>query len=162
MNATSKKISSVLGAYYLPRLIKIIPYLSLEERADVFSVLWGKQPLLRNTYIQLGKTLATLGGAQTAYAPISAVVEEKDGANYKQSKDFNIMNVNTLNLLSTAQDPLIQVRPGRDGQLQNAVAVSTAELAALTAEMIFPLASTPQNEIVKQIDLLDFPGYRTR
>lgn len=162
MNATSKKISSKLGAYYWPRLIKIIPYLSLEERADVFSVLWGKQPLLSNTYIQLGKTLATLGGAQTAYAPISAVVEEKDGINYKQSKDFNIMNVNTLNLLSTAQDPLIQVRPGKDGQLQNAVAVSTAELAALTAEMIFPLASTPQNEIVKKIDLLDFPGYRTR
>ncbi len=77
MNATSKKISSKLGAYYWPRLIKIIPYLSLEERADVFSVLWGKQPLLSNTYIQLGKTLATLGGAQTAYAPISAVVEEK-------------------------------------------------------------------------------------
>lgn len=162
VSTTSNTAFKKLGAYYQPRLIKIIPYLTLEQRADVFSVLWGKESLLSGTYIQLAAALATLGGAQTVYAPTSAVVEEKDGAHYKQSKDFNIMNVNTLNLLGKAQDQSINVRPLSDGQLQNAVPVSTAVLAALTAEMIFPLASTPQNEIVKKIDLLDFPGYRTR
>ncbi len=159
MHATSKNSVGKLEAHYWPRLIKIAPYLSIAQRAEVFSVVWGQQVLLKQTYIQLSTALHQLGLAHTVYAPTTVLVQQ-DGANLKQTN--SIMNVDTLSLLLTPRDISVQVRPIHNGQLANATPILTAQLTALTSEMVFPLASAPKDNIVEKVDLLDFPGYRTR
>lgn len=159
MQATSKNSVEKLEAHYWPRLVKIAPYLSIAQRAEVFSVVWGQQAELKETYIQLSTALHQLGLAEVVYAPISALVQH----NGKELEQINsIMDVETLRFLLTPRDMPLQVRPQHKGQLANPVSTLTAQLAALTSEMVFPLASEPQDEVVKKVDLLDFPGYRTR
>ncbi len=159
MHATSKNTASKLEAHYWPRLIKIAPYLSIAQRADVFAVLWGQQPLLKQAYIQLSTALHQLGLARTVYAPTSVLVQQV-GEHLKQTN--SIMNVDTLSLLLSPRDIPVQVRPEINGQSGSPATILTAQLTALTSEMVFPLASAPEDDIVKKVDLLDFPGYRTR
>lgn len=160
MRGLSKNTASKLEAKYWPRLIKIAPYLNITQRAEVFSVVWGQQALLKQAYIQLSTALHQLGLAQTVYAATDVLVQEVNGV-LKQTN--SIMNVDTLSLLLTPRDIPVYVRPMQeDGQLGQPTQVLTAQLTALTSEMVFPLARAPQDEIVKKVDLLDFPGYRTR
>ncbi len=159
LHATSKNSVGKLEAHYWPRLIKIAPYLSIAQRADVFSILWGQQALLSKTYVELSTALHKVGLADTVYAPISVLVQSRGEALVQSN---SIMNVDTLNLLLTPRDTFVQVRPMLNGQLGQAQSILTAQLTALTTEMVFPLASAPKNKIVEEVDLLDFPGYRTR
>lgn len=150
---------SKLKANYWPRLIKIAPYLNVNQRAQVFSVLWGQQALISQAYMQLVGALHQLGLPEKIFAPITVLVQEKDG---KLVQTNSIMNVNTLSMLMTGRDISLQVRPYKDGQLGNPAAITTGQLTALTTEMVFPLANPPKDAIVEEVDLLDFPGYRTR
>lgn len=152
--------TSKLDMHYWPSLIRLAPYLSIAERAQVFSILWGQQKLLTDTYIQLASALHQLDLAKVIYAPISAIVQPRGDA-WVQTN--SIMNVDTLSLLMTARDLPLQVRPlTATGELGTPTTILTAQLTALTTEVVFPLANPPKDKIVEQVDLLDFPGYRTR
>jgi hypothetical protein len=72
------------------------------------------------------------------------------------------MNVDLLQRLGRPQDLPIDVLPIIDGQTQAQQSVTMAQLAALTAELTFPLVNQPQQKIFEDVDLLDFPGYRGR
>lgn len=159
INAMLENSAGKFKARYWPRLIEIAPYLSVAQRAEVFGVLWGQQALLKSTYVQLTTALHQLGLPSTVYAPTSVLVQQ-EGEHLKQTN--SIMNVDTLSLLLTPRDIPVQVRPMQQGQLGHATQVLTAQLTALTSEMVFPLASSPKDKIVEDVDLLDFPGYRTR
>lgn len=150
---------SKLEANYWPRLIKIAPYLSISQRAQVLSIVWGQQGLISQTYVQLVGALHQLGLPEKIFAPINVLVQNKDG---KLVQTNSIMNVNTLSMLMTARDIPLQVRPLKNGQLGNPTQILTGQLTALTTELVFPLANPPKDAIVEQVDLLDFPGYRTR
>lgn len=160
LHVLAKNSVGKLDVHYWPRVIKIAPYLSVAQRAEVFSVLWGQQALLGQTYVQLSNVLHQLGLCEEVIAPIDVLVNKQDGKLVQTSN--SIMNVDTLNLLLTQQDIPVQVCPLVNGQPGNPVSMLTAQLAALTTEIVFPLASAPKAEIVEQVDLLDFPGYRTR
>ncbi len=152
--------SEVLRTHgYWKRAIKLAPKLTVDERGQLFSVLWGKVPLLTQTYVQFAQTLQRLGGAETAYAGLDCLVTQEDG---HWARRNSVMNVNTLHLLNKPSAPSVMVRPSVLGQLQGQVMVSVPELTALTSELVFRLKAKPRNEIVERVDLLDFPGYRTR
>ncbi|MDY0270912.1 MAG: virulence factor SrfC family protein [Advenella sp.] len=159
LHVLAKNSVGKLDAHYWPRLIKIAPYLSIAQRAEVFSILWGQQALLSQTYVQLSRVLHQLGLCEAVVAPVDVLIKEQGGSLVQEN---SIMNVDTLNLLLTQQDIPVQVRPLVNAEPGNPVSVLTAQLAALTTEIVFPLASAPKAEIVEEVDLLDFPGYRTR
>lgn len=144
---------------YWQQAIKLAPRLSVAERAELFSVLWGRLPQLTDTYRRFGEVLERLGRAETVYADLGCLVT-REGQDWLR-KD-SVMNVNTLHLLTAPGAPLVQVRPWINGSLQGAISLSVAELTALTSELVFRLDQPPRNKIVEQVDLLDFPGYRTR
>ncbi|MDN7143981.1 hypothetical protein KC131_25385 [Pseudomonas sp. JQ170] len=148
-----------LADTYWPRVMKLAPRLNFRQRAQLFSILWGEQALLTDTYVQLVGALQKMGFPQTVYAPLTVLVHEENGG-YVQV--HNIMNVDILGRLGTGRDVSVNVVPVRDGKPQASTGLTIAELAALTVEMTFRLSNQPKDPVVKEVDLLDFPGYRTR
>lgn len=158
---------------YWAQAVKLAPKLSVMDRAELLSVLWGKERKLTDLFVQLVRALDQLGRAETVFASIGALVtkgqeQDEQQAVWKRSS-ASIVNVNTLHFLTASSAPMLQVRPQVDGQLQSVVTLSVAEIAALTSELVFRLQygaddadDGPRNKIVNRVDLLDFPGYRTR
>ncbi|MCQ4240923.1 putative virulence factor [Stutzerimonas stutzeri] len=144
---------------YWPRAMELAPRLSCTQRAELFSILWGEQPELTNLYIQLASTLQRLGHAPRVFAPLSVLVS-RDGDGYSQRD--SIMNVDMLERLGSSRDLPVEVCPAPGDNLLPVVGVPVVQLAALTAEMIFPLVNPTCDPQVEQVDLLDFPGYRGR
>jgi len=77
-------------------------------------------------------------------------VKENDG---KKSQIDSIMNVDMLERLNTEKDSSVSVTP------VNGVptSISLAQLAFLTAELIFPLVNQTRVPTFEKVDLLDFP-----
>ncbi|MCV4284960.1 putative virulence factor [Pseudomonas capsici] len=148
-----------LNARYWQRVVKLAPRLSIRERAQLFSLLWGGINKMTETYEQLAAALHRLGLAETVFAPITALVSQRDG---QMVQTNSIINVDILSRLGGSGDSALEVRPAHEANLGTPVSVSRAELAALTNELIFRLDNEPANSIVNSVDLLDFPGYRSR
>ncbi|MCW4150331.1 putative virulence factor [Halomonas sp. 18H] len=159
LQASFPKSVSKLNARYWPQVVKLAPKLNSHDRAELFSILWGEQPELTNLYRQLAQTLGYLGHASRVYAPLSCLVT-RDGEGFSQRD--SIMNVDILERLGTPQDQPLAVCPAEGDSLGAPVSLPVAQLAALTAELTFPLVEPTRDPRVEQVDLLDFPGYRGR
>lgn len=159
LQASFPKSVSKLNARYWPLVVRLAPRLSSQKRAELFSILWGEQPELTNLYRQLAQTLGSLGHATRVYAPLRCLVV-RDGDGYSQRD--SIMNVDILERLGTAQDQPLDVCPATGDSLGAPVNLPVAQLAALTAELTFPLVEPTRDPRVEKVDLLDFPGYRGR
>ncbi|MBX9406333.1 putative virulence factor [Pseudomonas baetica] len=144
---------------YWPKALQLAPRLNYQERAQLFAILWGEQSELTRVYQQLAGALHKLGLPETVFAPIKALVTLE---NDTYSQRDSIMNVDILERFGSAADLPIDVRPCVSGQLKNVQSIPVAQLAALTAEMTFGLVNAPADDIVNEVDLLDFPGYRGR
>lgn len=144
---------------YWPRAIELAPGLNCSQRAELFSILWGEQPELTDLYVQLASTLQRLGHTPRVFAPLSVLVS-RDGEGYSQRD--SIMNVDMLERLGSNRDLPVDVCPAPGESLLPPVSIAVVQLAALTAEMIFPLVNPTRDPHVEQVDLLDFPGYRGR
>jgi hypothetical protein len=151
----------VLEGEFLPRAVELAPYLSLADRALLFACLWRQSPALTQTFLMLSETLAQLGYPSRVYAPIEAVVRPT-GQGGALSQADSIMNVDMLERLGRPEDIPIQVLPMCGTELKSAQTLTLAQLAALTAELIFPLVNAPHQKVFAEVDLLDFPGYRGR
>ena len=155
LNSSFRKSVEKLEHAYWPRVLKLAPTLSPSERAELFSLLWGEQPALTATYRTLACCLDKLKHANTVFAPLDCLLSQSSGS--------SIMNVDSLNRLGAPEDRQIEIRySNQDGHQFSSASLSQAELAALTTELIFPLTDVPQNSLMEQVDLLDFPGYRGR
>ncbi|MCH4812633.1 putative virulence factor [Vreelandella neptunia] len=159
LQASFPKSVSKLNARYWPQVVRLAPRLSSHQRADLFSILWGEQPELTNLYRQLAQTLGSLAHASRVYAPLRCLVA-RDGDGFSQRD--SIMNVDILERLGTAQDLPLDVCPAHGDTLGAPVNLPVAQLAALTAELTFPLVEPTRDPRVEKVDLLDFPGYRGR
>lgn len=153
-----KSVRCLEGTYW-PRAIELAPHLSIPQRARLFSILWGGQKPLTDLYILLAGALQKLGFPEKVFAPLGVLAEEKDG---DYVRTVNLMSVDMLKRLDTRLDQPVSVLPECAGTLRGAVGVTIAQLTALTVEMTFRLVHQPSNAVLEQVDLIDFPGYRTR
>lgn len=154
------KSLSALKANYWSKATALAPKLQPQDRAVLFSILWGEFSEFNQIYIQFAETLAKLGHPNKVYAPLTAVIQDKaDGG---VSKADSIMSVDMVERLGTGRDSNINVLPVCNDEVGSAVSISLAQLAVLTAELVFPLINPPRVAVVEHIDLLDFPGYRGR
>lgn len=145
---------------YWPTAIALAPYLDPLDRGVLFSILWGEIPELTQTYMTLRDALEITGFAETLYCPISALVARDESGRWTQAD--SIVNVDILERLSKDKDDVLEVLPRRDDGLGKPIALPRSLLAALTTELKFVLADAPKAELLEQVDLLDFPGYRGR
>jgi hypothetical protein len=135
-----------LGPLYWRRAIELIPRLPPERRAEAYAPLWGGLATFTRVADQLIRELGRLGFAESVFCGTDALRPRENG----------ILNAETLFGLG---DP-------RARRVRVAGAAATSEipvpvLAALTAELTFPVAEKPW-EFMQHTDLLDFPGARSR
>lgn len=136
-----------LNAHYWPVAVKLAPYLNIDDRARLFSLLWDNVPALTTAYRHYAHTLQHLGGAQSLLAPLSVLVDDA------------MQPADGIFSQSPAYDIEISVCPEFNGQSAAPVTLSLEELTMLAAEVQIPLLSPPREALFEDIDLLDLPGY---
>ena len=149
-----------LKADYWPHAVELAPCLAPQDRARLFAILWGEIPELTQTYQLLRGALEKLSFARVVHAPLDALVERTPNGGLTQAN--SIMSVAILQRLGSSADDTLQVCPWRDGEPGKVVPIARALLAALTAEIAFPLVEKPKSAVFEKVDVLDFPGYRGR
>ncbi|KHN52228.1 putative virulence factor [Pectobacterium fontis] len=142
-----------LAAHFWPVAIELAPYLTVDDRAQLFSVLWGELPSLTAAYRHFSHTLQHLSGTRKLLAPLRTLVDE----------DLNpaegLIDGSALERLHSTDDPSILVRPVQNGRAGKTAELSLAELTMLAAELLIPLHSPPKEALFEQVDVLDFPGF---
>ncbi|MDN0105379.1 virulence factor SrfC family protein [Yersinia rochesterensis] len=158
-----------LDTHFWPFAIELAPYLSIDDRAILFSLLWAESPPLTDAYRHFAYTLQHLGGTSQLLAPLSVLVDDT------LLPANGIMNVAALNYLNTPADTQIQVLPLKDSVAKNIAAknivardpvtVSLAELTLLSVELQIPLRVSAadhllnSDKVFESVDLLEFPDY---
>lgn len=155
-----KKSNEPLSGVFWPTATALAPYLSSDDRAQLFALIWGDLPEFTKAYKMLREALGKLSFAQDLHAPTSALVEDS-GNGLEQTN--SIMNVDAVRVrFGNDEAETIQVVPVLDGHPTTAVNLPRWLIAALTREMVFTLAEPPRVDMLETVDLLDFPGYRGR
>lgn len=142
-----------LETHFWPVAVELAPYLGVDDRAQLFSVLWGNNQALTAAYRHFSHTLQHLSGARKVLAPLRVLVDES------LHPVNGIIHGTALERLNSAYDPGVLVRPILNSRASKAVELSQAELAMLTAELLIPLHSPPREALFEQVDILDFPGF---
>lgn len=135
-----------LNAHYWPVAVKLAPYLNVDDRARLFSLLWGNTPALTAAYRHYAHTLQHLGNAQSLLAPLSILVDDA------------MQPADGIFSPSPTWDIQVPVCPQFGEENGSQVTLSLAELTLLASEVQIPLLSPPREVLFEQTDLLDLPA----
>lgn len=144
--ADEQPAQQVWASEYWPKAIALAPYLAIEDRTLLFSLLWGNDPELTDCYRRLAYRLQQLGTARYVMAPLSLLTDEN------QQPTQAILSLTSLN----AVNDKVQVLAANN----SVVSFTLAELNLLTAEVLIPLQMAPSHSGLEQTDLLELPAYR--
>ena len=136
-----------LGSAFWTRAADLIPRLPPRSRADAFAPLWGNIAPLTAVAGRLIGALEQLGFPEVAFCGIDALAPREQG----------ILNADTVFAVAEGGRGEVRVQ-GANGAV---AAIDKSQLAALVAELTFPLADKPW-DFFEHTDLLDFPGARSR
>lgn len=136
----------------------VIQYIPSEKWIDIFSLLWNKNPELNRLFATLINAYRKLDFKQEVYVPFSAVLREK-GTLLKIEWLDTVCGIHT----DTGNDDVFTDVYDSEGHLL-ASGFSKGELSALIAELTFELPEdlARERKFLKDMDLLDFPGARSR
>lgn len=127
---------------------RIGPFLSLQDRAELFGLIWDNIYHFTNVYQRLTQALEQVGFATSLYVKFEDALKERR---------TSIIGVDALSGIGEGRGDTLPV-VSEDGR--NAM-VLREELAAITAELRIVMANKPF-DFFDHTDLLDFPGYRAR
>lgn len=135
------------------------PRLSVEDRAALFGLLWGEHETFSTLYIRLFRALEALGFPDIAHCPLTALHRtEADGLPPgADPRTGSIIDVATLEGLIEDGSDRLTVR-GADGRTAD---LPRPLVTALVAELII-VADKKPHDFFEHVDLLDFPGARSR
>jgi hypothetical protein len=138
---------------FWPSAIATASFLTIEQRADLFAVVWRDYPIFTELYKVLAYAVEKLKGADICLAPLNAVVSEQG--------QTGIVDAQLLSELGQPNGGQIDIRPVLNGQPQSPLSMPKSVIAALTAELRLPLPSSRWT-FANHLDILDFPGARSR
>lgn len=144
-------VSKALETHFWPLAIELAPMLGVDDRARLFSLLWGEDPELTALYRQLAHVLHHVSGVPRVLAPLSVV----------DDPSLSVLNTHGLRYFNASSDRVIQVVPQHGGRNLQPVNLALAELALMGREVLMPLYSAPRESLFEQVDLLDYPGFET-
>lgn len=128
------------------RISLLAPQLSLNDRAELFSLFWNEDNHLTQTWLRLAQLLEQLGHPQQILAPASLVVDS-----FMLPVEGFLIPANPH---SSHQATDVQVCALVKGVALPALNVSQQDLAQICAEVILTLKSDP---LLSRVDLLDIP-----
>ena len=140
-----------LDRLFWPRAVQLAPRLPLEARAELFAHIWDQVEEFTALYLELVRALNKLDRAEEAFCSLDALIP----------RECSIIDVATLAGLGQEEQPNdenrleVVTRGGKSASLPRSL------VAALTAELTIALPYQP-DELFEHVDLLDFPGYRSR
>ncbi|EGV15899.1 virulence factor SrfC family protein [Thiocapsa marina] len=149
-----------LRSDFWPSAGALAPRLDDEGRADLFALLWGEIPELTATFKLLCEALGRIDHATTLDCEIAALVQGNAEGDW--TPKASLVDVKILERLGRDMDDTLKVRPVRDTAAVETISIPRSVLAALTAEIALTLADAPRVDLLEQVDILDFPGYRGR
>lgn len=179
--AKSMTITIMRSSYFvvLSQVIRRIPHY---EWVNVFSILWNNDKVFTSLFERLVNALHRLNFQNEVYVPIEAVLNDRN----------TIMSVDCLNGLNDAvetgddRDSTIVVVPTEHGEDKRVEHFSKSELSAVCREVVFKvdkeylendahfdmtmipedtqrlLSKSVSRDILRNTDLLDFPGAKPR
>lgn len=134
---------------FFERIGKIIDGFEFQEWNAIFALLWNKNEHLSALYSKLTSSLSLLNFDTLAYLNFKEVLRGEG----------EILDVKRLKELYTCEKhTTIKKENGTE------IAINLSVITALTAELVFSIPSelTDSKEFLKNSDLLDFPGARSR
>lgn len=136
---------------FLEDLVNLSPFLSREDRLDLYSNLWNRNEKITAELRQLLLNLEYLDYATEVNAVLSSL----------RPREKSIIDVATLGIASRSEIQLEKI-PVRT-PAGSVVELPRSILAALTAELTIVMPRQDKDDpFYRQNDLLDFPGYRAR
>lgn len=138
---------------FWPMAISIAPYLDIHQRANLFAIVWRDFPLFTEIYKQLATVIHQIKYAETCLVPINAVVS---GGN-----SLSIVDAQLLEELGNSSAESVSICPVIKGKISNPISIFKPMLAALTAELRLTIPDSGW-QFLKDLDILDFPGARSR
>ena len=132
---------------YWDEAANIAPNLSIEHRAELFSVLWGRLAPFTGLYSKLTNALKKLGFAADAFCKMDALLP----------KTKSIIDVMTLTGIDGTDESSLEIRSNNSAIME----LTRSEVTALTAELHLTIDRKPW-PFFADTDLLDFPGARGR
>lgn len=124
----------------------VMPFLTMDERLQGLSFLWGGLPFWTEFVDRMWRALASIGYLPTVTLPVHSVV----------SAD-SLINVKLMDELLGGGGEAIRLKNGQS--------IPRSELAFLIRELELVLPNEVANELgdcLKMADLVDFPGARSR
>jgi len=138
---------------FWPAAADLAPFLPLEKRVKLYSLIWDEVGPLTDLLRVLLSNLEKLGFAEEAYAPISSLVPKTIGIiDVAQLFDCGENSAEKKDL-----KPPIELRT-TTGKV---AVIPRWIVTAITAELTIKMQSSP-GDLFQHTDLLDFPGYRSR
>src|SRR5476649_640156 len=139
--------------HFWPAAVELAPYLGVDDRARLFSILWNEASHSTAFYRHFAHVLQRLDGATQALAPMSVLVDDHllpaDG----------IMSPVTLtaDYETESRSHSISIRPVLAGIAGKPVELSLVDSTLLSAELLLPLLSAPLETLFEHVDLVVFP-----
>lgn len=137
-----------LGEAYWKKLKESVPYIHTSDCAALFSPLWNGLRQFTELARSLFMVLEQLGHADIVYCSTEALCP----------RERSILNVETLFTLGHSNGDKIAILT-IDGTI---VQSDRSIVTALTAEITVPIGEDAPWPFLKETDLLDFPGARSR
>jgi len=134
---------------------ELLPILGDVGRLRLVQLLWEELPSYSGLYASLIAELGRLGHAAQVYCSCDALFSISKGT-WARS-EMSIINVATLDQLGRQDAKQVGV-VGSEGL---PISISVSNLCALTSELVISMKDRPHT-IFDRIDLLDFPGARSR
>lgn len=152
-NFASRPRVQMLQQTYWTRAAELAPLLSLEDRAELFGLIWNAVPEFNALFLQLCAALRDLGNPAEAFCPLEALIPRSSG----------IIDVALLKGLGQGlrQDEADGDRLPVVGAGERTAMLPRRLITALTAEITIHMREKP-DDFFDHTDLLDFPGYRSR
>lgn len=154
-------VELLIEAGYFKILSEIITKVPVNDWIKVFSILWGENDNISNTFSKLITAFERMGFNHEVFISMDAVMRTQ-GTLLDVSRIYELFDLEKMEdgrMIERAKVPDMTVLAG-----QSEVTVSKSAFCALAAELIFKVDSELAEEktFLNDIDLLDFPGARGR
>lgn len=152
------KAAPLLQSNFFKVIAPLIAKIPPKNWVDVFGLLWNQNHELNRLFTTLIEAYKKIGFSQEILVPFKAITK-KDGTLLKVSWLDSVCGVQ----IDTGTDNLYTDVYSSQGELL-ATNFNKSELSALIAEvcMELPYSLSNQRRFLKEMDLLDFPGARSR
>ncbi len=161
--------------HYYEELAAVISHISVEQWADVFQFLWNDNRMLTNIFNKLIESLRQMGFCRTVYIKMDAILR-RHGTILHVDRLYELMGISEVinekgekRRVEQAPQPLMSVLTEKGNKIEG---IQKSIFCALSMELALTMVDPSDNSknssilvekpFLKDSDILDFPGARSR